>query len=373
MNPRLRFSQKWKNEGWWDPFDRSTYGVSFSGGERDHLFISSHAELFVDVFGLSGMDSPSDGRGFAILDIDRDGKPDIAAVSSNSPPLNLFHNEIPRAPETGNYIAVRFVGGNHQASPSKEWSNRDGAGAKVAVGIGNHVLTREQHLGEGFATQNSATTLIGIGAHPSADSIEVHWPTHRHQRRTEVPAGSLVTCYENPAESPDGSGFAVTPYQPAGGPAPLARGAAPGTAPPKDRFVLASAASAPSAANAPTTKLNVYITMATWCAACKKHLPRVKELREAFGDGSVAIFGVPVDSNDSPEMLQDYVDSFEPAYRLLDTITEDERHATWELLRKQFKSDALPMTIVTNAKGEVVLTTTSVPTVSLLRKLARAQ
>ena len=40
--------------------------------------------------------------------------------------------------------------------------------------------------------------------------------------------------------------------------------------------------------------------MATWCKACKRELPRVAQLREAFGRTDVALLGVPVDE-DGPE------------------------------------------------------------------------
>ena len=63
-------------------------GVSFSGNERDHLYINVDGERFHDLAGVSGLDDPGDGRSFAVLDYDRDGWPDMAVVSANAP---LFH------------------------------------------------------------------------------------------------------------------------------------------------------------------------------------------------------------------------------------------------------------------------------------------
>ena len=74
-------------------------------------------------------------------------------------------------------IAVRFVGGNHRARPGTGTSNRDGYGARVEVVVDGTTLLREHRCGEGLAAQNSATMLVGIGAHPAAESVTVRWPS----------------------------------------------------------------------------------------------------------------------------------------------------------------------------------------------------
>src|SRR4029450_12926777 len=95
---------------------------------------------FVDISGLSGLDNPADSRGFAVLDYDRDGWQDIALVNANQPLFNLYHNKTPAAGRSGAMIAIRFVGGNRTAAPTKEFSNRDGYGARVAVDLGDEKL-----------------------------------------------------------------------------------------------------------------------------------------------------------------------------------------------------------------------------------------
>ena len=123
----------------------ATIQHSFSGNERNRLFLNRNGRQFVDVSGISGLDSPADGRVLVVWDYDRDGWQDFAVVNSNTPLLNVFHNEIaPRrgrssedpnsrthtaaanvaSGETpaGGVIAVRFVGGNHTDQPSREYS-----------------------------------------------------------------------------------------------------------------------------------------------------------------------------------------------------------------------------------------------------------
>ena len=134
---------------------------SFSGHEKNCLFVNSGKGQFENVSLVSGADSSADGRAFVILDFDRDGDQDIALVNVNEPVFELFQNNTADSGNDGNFIAVRLVGG---ASPteSKGWSNRSGIGAKLIAEVGERKLLRESHAGEGLGAQNSSTVLIGI-------------------------------------------------------------------------------------------------------------------------------------------------------------------------------------------------------------------
>jgi thiol-disulfide isomerase/thioredoxin len=362
--------QKWGEDNSFDLIDRSNYRLSFSGGERDHLFISTQGKRFTDVYGLSGLDSPSDGRGFAILDFDRDGRPDVAVVNSNTPRLDLFHNEIggqggDRA--AGNYIAVRFLGGNRGAESNHRFSNRDGFGAKVLVRAGDSTLLREHRCGEGFSAQNTPTMLIGLGPHRSASSVSIHWPSGTKQEIADVPAGTLLSVFENPADGGDQDGIAREPYA---RPMPLVR-RQPEQSPPRFQVAALSQDSTLDPTIAP--KLRVYTTMATWCPSCKKHLPQLEMLRNAFDPQTLELYGLPIDSEDTPRMLREYVARYQPAYRLIDSLTAEDRAALQSVLLTQVMSEALPATIVTNAAGEIVYAATGVATVSDLRRLLALQ
>ncbi len=120
--------------------------LSFSGNERNHLFQNINGEEFRDVSGISGLDTPQDGRTFAVLDYDRDGWQDIALLSINTPVLSLFRNQqgLIRRPEPEqqprNMVALRFVGGNRTAQPSTEFGCRDAFGVEVSVKLADHSL-----------------------------------------------------------------------------------------------------------------------------------------------------------------------------------------------------------------------------------------
>lgn len=200
------------------PLDRKIKGgASFSGNERDSVFLNKEGKDFVNISGITGLDDPGDGRSFAILDYDRDGWPDLVVASATAPTLQLYRNQMGDKSSAGvrknQMFAVRFVGGNHTAAPSTEWSNRDGYGAAITVELDGMTLVREHRAGEGLGAENSATMLVGIGERTGAKSLKVRWPSGKTQELANVPANTLLTVYENPADSPTRSAFVAKPYK----------------------------------------------------------------------------------------------------------------------------------------------------------------
>jgi hypothetical protein len=223
----FRFSPEWKRtprpDNLGPQIDARLTGVerqgekvlvhSLNGNERNHYFANRGGRSFVDISALSGLDNPADSRGFAVLDYDRDGWQDIALVNANEPLFNLYHNEMPAAGLSGGMIGIRFVGGNRSSAPSKEFACRDGYGARVAVDFGDEKLVREHRCGDGWAAQNSATMIVGIGSHATVASLSVRWPSGKTSSTQAVPEGTLLTVYENPTDSPSGIAFARSSYR----------------------------------------------------------------------------------------------------------------------------------------------------------------
>jgi hypothetical protein len=225
--PSFRFSPEWKRTP--DPdnlgpqIDARLAGAerqgdrmlvhSLHGSERNRYFANRGGRSFVDISGLSGLDNPADSRGFAVLDYDHDGWQDVALINANQPLFNLYHNEMPAAGIRGGMIAIRFVGGNRTSAPSKQYACRDGYGARVAVDLGDGKIVREHRCGEGWSTQNSATMIVGIGSHATAASVSVRWPSGKTTSTQGVQEGTLLTVYENPADSPSGEAFTRGPYR----------------------------------------------------------------------------------------------------------------------------------------------------------------
>ena len=322
---------------------------SFSGHETDSVFYNVDGKQFVDISGVSGMDSIADGRGFAYLDYDRDGWQDVVLVNSNAPQLELFRNRIGDSAKSG-AIRVKFRGGNAGAQPAAGVSPRDGYGAHVLLKVNGHELLREHRCGDGFAAQNSATLLVGIGKAAAAEEVRVRWPSGKITAVGTVPAGSTVTVEEVGA-------FSIE-TQPAAMPA------------------TAAAAEAPLAKldvplPADGAKLRVFTMMATWCPVCVGELPHLALIKAGLPASDVALYGVPVDGNDTAAMLDEYTAKHAPAYHLLSALPELEREKFRALTRARFGETPLPSTIVTTASGDVILIKKGTLDLSTLRQLLR--
>lgn len=192
-------------------------GASFSGNERDSVYLSNAGKDFVNISGISGLDDPGDGRSFAILDYDRDGWPDVVVTSVTAPAIQLYRNRIGdhsfADAHKNQMFAVRLVGGNHSPTPSKTWSNRDGYGALLTVDLGDSKIVRALHAGEGYGAQNSSTLVIGIGNRSAVNAISLRWPSGKTQEFGKIAANTLVTVYENPKQSSTASGITARPYK----------------------------------------------------------------------------------------------------------------------------------------------------------------
>lgn len=342
--------------------DGKTLHHSFSGHERNHLFANKRGEQFVDVSSLSGLDNVADSRAFALWDFDRDGWQDIALVNANYPLLNVYRNQLGDRDTTeraGGFLAVRLVGANHGSSAVSGKSTRDAFGAKVYVRSSSATVLRELRCGEGFAAQNSRTLLIGIGASNRADSVRVVWPSGLESEIENVESGALLTLYEDSEQSADGVGATREAYViPAA--RPRSRQPLVGQQP---TFELTGTDEVDSAS------LRMYVTMATWCPSCKKHMPQVGQLREVFSNEQLHIFGLPYDRLDTAEMLVEYQRVNMPPYELLMPLPDVEWERLDSLLRRALSTPALPSTIITNSAGEVLRVFLGVPTVSDVRKL----
>ena len=330
-------------------------GSSFSGNERDHLFLSNEGREFYDLSGVSGLDSPSDGRSMVIWDPDRDGRPDFALTNANYPRLQIYRNAVP---EDGRaMVAFRFVGGNTTAAPTGSWSPRDAYGTQVNLDLGDLRLDRGLAAGEGLGAQNSATLLVGIGRRPGAKAVRVTWPSGHVQELGEVKAGMLVTAYEDPAQGPKGSAFTMEPYRRT--PAAAPRGPAAATL----RLSLPHTGPAP--------RLRMYTTMATWCESCRKEIPHLQRLRSEFGESVLGMYGVPIDPEDTDAGLKAWMAEQRPPYELLSGLSEAKRNAVKEMVLTELKQDGVPATILTGPDGRVLAAQWGPPTVSRIRELLR--
>ena len=310
--------------------------------------------------GVSGLDHPADGRAFAVLDFDRDGWQDLAVVNANAPLLQLYRNQIGDGEgDRAGIVALRFEGGNRVASSNDQWSARDGYGARVLVELGGRTLLREHRAGEGLAAQNSPTMRIGIGESDRADHLEVRWPSGETWDTTAVPVGTLVTAYEDPALSPTGAPFVLTPYHPSTQ-MPRRRSAR-DVRPPAGRIL--------DARRGTPGQLILYTTMATWCVPCLEELPSLNLLRTTFGSEDLAIYGIPYDEEETSDAFQAWAEMNNPPYEILRDLSSTQINAVKNAALDELRLDGVPAAIVTDANGEVLLARWGPPSISEIRGL----
>ncbi|MDB4407100.1 CRTAC1 family protein [bacterium] len=190
------YSKAWESSGRLKFYDTDKEGKrvsnSFSGNERDNLYLNRKGKSFTKVSALSGLDLVSDGRSFAYLDYDQDGWLDIAVASANAPQLQLLRNEIGNlTSEPSHQVTLKFFGSNQGNKPSPTLSNRDGYGAKITATLASGLVIYREHLcGTGMAAQNSNKMHLGLGASSSIEKLVVGWPSGKTQTIQNIPAGT---------------------------------------------------------------------------------------------------------------------------------------------------------------------------------------
>ena len=162
-------------------------GFSFSGYERDLLAMNLGDGQYLDISGVSGLDSISDGRGSVFADFDNDGDLDIFLTAAQHEAHFLFRNNV--GSEAG-FLRVDLLGTT---------AGRDAFGAVVRIKTARGVQTKVKAGGSGFLSHNDSRLLFGLGGEPRAEWVEVVWPGGDTQRVEDVAAGSSISLVQGQA------------------------------------------------------------------------------------------------------------------------------------------------------------------------------
>jgi hypothetical protein len=259
-------------------------------------------------------------------------------------------------------VALRFVGGNKTGAPSKDYACRDGFGARVTADLGDEKIVREHRCGDGWSTQNSATMILGIGARLKVTSISVRWPSGKTSVVKDVPEGSLLTVYENPADSPTHEAFIRKEY----------RGKRVSQTPPAENRPVFTVAMADSKAKT-GFQLRVYTTFATGSQECIDQVPFLRRLKETLAPEGVDIVTVPVEATDDNSKLAAFARNWKPTSRFFN-IAPPSRAGAAEAFAKALGEEApLPSTVITDTSGVILFARPGVPSLSEVRKLIPLQ
>jgi hypothetical protein len=183
------------NDGWKDLLitqghDLDTIQLTFPNLRyREPMLLARNTgKGFVDVSAHAGsvFQQAWVGRGMAIGDIDNDGRLD-AVVTTNDGPTYVLHNETPRQ---NHWLTLRLIG--HK-------SNRDAIGSEVkVVTAGGSQFTTVTTAGS-YLSSSDKRVHFGLGAEPTAKTIEIRWPSGITQMLKNV-HGDQIIDVEEPSE-----------------------------------------------------------------------------------------------------------------------------------------------------------------------------
>jgi thiol-disulfide isomerase/thioredoxin len=271
-------------------------GFSFSGYERDGLFLNREGKRFMDISGVSGIDSITDGRAAVFADFDNDGDEDVFLTTIQGPAHLLFRNNVG---QDNHWLRILLEGGKE--------TGRDAYGSVVRVKTSAGTLTKVKAGGSGYLSQSDPRLLFGLGQDPLAQSIEVTWSNGRVEVfSADAQAGNtLLLRY--------GRGIAqsiVLPKtklpDPLSKTEALARGLKfrVGDKFPSIHVSTISGTSSGLQSILRPGRRTVINLWATWCVPCVKEMPQLDRLRAALEKNGVDLIGLNVDAESDARVQQ---------------------------------------------------------------------
>lgn len=167
-----------------------TEGRSFSGNERDKVWIGLGDASFADLSDLSGADSANDGRAVIAADFDDDGDVDLFVHELQRERHALYRNDIHAAPSSFVKLRLRATTGHYEA-----------IGATVSVESAGRRTAQVLSRGSGYASCQVPELIFGLGSEPAAKTVaEVRWPGGAVERFEGLAPGSRALLIEGSGE-----------------------------------------------------------------------------------------------------------------------------------------------------------------------------
>lgn len=313
-------------------------GFSFSGYERNGLFLNQAGEKFKDISGVSGVDSILDGRSGVMADFDNDGDLDLFQTTIQGDGHLFYRNNVG---QENNSIRLTLQGTK---------SGTDAFGTVVRVKTPTGIQTRIKSGGNGFMAHPDGRIIIGLGSEQSAEWIEILWPSGLRERWEQVRAGSSLRIIEGENKNLTNLDFA---YNRINLPDPISEE--------ESNWGLLAVEKGSSLPVLKVRRLNddgtatptelkldgpAYINFwATFCGPCRKEMPELAALYPEFQKKGVKLIGLSLDTR--PEGVRAFAKKLGVEYPvyLVDK----------ETLESVFKSALfpIPLSLTTDDSGKL--------------------
>jgi peroxiredoxin len=267
-------------------------GFSFSGYERDPLYLNLGTKKYVDVSGVSGIDSMSDGRAGVFADFDNDGDTDVFSTTIQG--QALFRNNVG---QDSNFLRVALEGDKK--------TGRDAYGAVVRVKTSAGTLTKIKSGGSGFISQHDPRLLFGLGRDQRAESVEITWANGEVERFSgEMAAGATVLLKKGTGKAQKVALAKANLPNPLTKAEIFAQSLKIRIGKPMPEISLKTVGGKPVSLQKqlkPGRSLLVNV-WATWCLPCAKEMPELEKLRPRLAARGVDLIGLNVDTEPTADV-----------------------------------------------------------------------
>jgi len=313
-------------------------GFSFSGYERDPLYLNLGGKKFTDISGISGIDSITDGRAGVFADFDNDGDLDVFSTTIQNQAHLLFRNNVG---QDNNFLRIVLEG--------NEKSGRDAFGAVVRVKTSAGILTKIKSGGSGFISQHDPRLLFGLGKDRRAEWIEVTWANGSVEKfESDAASGSTLLLQAGTGKSQMVAVSKTSLPNPLTKTEIFARSLKIEIGKPLPDFAVKTMNGAASSMKKQfkpgrDTLINIW---ATWCVPCAKEMPELERMRPQLAVRGIDLIGINVDTERGAN-IKGYVANKRVTYPIVigGVAAIENIYATDEL--------SVPLTILVDDKGIV--------------------
>ena len=275
-------------------------GMSFSGFERNSLFLSRGDGTFVEISGVSGLDSITDGRGCSFADLDNDGDLDVIVTPVQEMARLLYRNNVG---QDNGFIRVSLTGSR---------SARDAFGAVARLKTASSTRTKIKLGGSGFVSSSDPRLVFGLGPRSEWDEVyqlEVVWPSGLVETISGIRPGESIDLVEGQGRAQRVTDKRVTLPDPETTSEITFRRLALKPEDATPALSLESLGSGPGvdlpALLKPGRKTLVNF-WATWCVPCAVEMPELARIYEALSKAGVDLIGISLDFGQK-ERVQSYL------------------------------------------------------------------